>query len=207
MDALARLRQELTRSRHAWQESSDPVRRMALLRELFCEVHRLYNEVLVDRAATALDEVREVHELLERIPGALERLDSSALKALLSQTAELPDFLRGLQLGSGSNLPPFREGAGSSGSDSTPAQAVPEFLDRPDRSWERLIWRSAAGSTQWRLETKIETVGLREFAASAQERERKLSQEGVVLAVTCLTSSGDIRDWQWHYLSPKGDQP
>jgi hypothetical protein len=168
---------------------------MALLRELFREVHRLYNEVLVDRAPLALDEVRTIHESLERIPGALEPLDSNALKSLLSQTGDLPDLLRGLPLKTGSDA------------SSTSREAVPEFLERPDRSWERLIWRSAAGSTEWRLETKIETVGLREFAASAQERERDLSRAGVVLAVTCLTSSGDIRDWQWHYLSPKGDQP
>jgi hypothetical protein len=180
---------------------------MALLREHFREVHRLYNEILVDRTATSVDEVRGIHELLENLPAALEHFDSSTLKALLSQTTELPDLLRGLPLKSGSGTGYLQDAHQESGVSSSAREIVPAFLDRPDRSWERLIWRSSAGSDGWRLETKIETVGLREFAASARERERELSRTGVVLAVTCLTTSGDIRDWQWQYLSPKGDHP
>ncbi len=207
MDPLARLWQTLTRSRQAWQQAPDPVRRMALLRELFREVHRLYNEVLVGHAASSLDEFRAIHASLEHIPGALEHLDSNELKSLLSKTTDLPDLLRGLKLEAGSDVAPSQEHAEPFSAKSSPREAVPAFLDRPDRSWERLIWRAATSSTDWQLESKIATLSLREFGVLAQDRERELSQDGIVLAVSCLTSSGDIREWQWHYLSPKGDQP
>jgi hypothetical protein len=202
MDALARLEHELNRSRQAWQGSTDPVRRMALLRELFREVHRLYNEVLADRSAPSSEEIRSLHAMLERLPGNLESQSPVALQSELSSRRDLLQFLeRWSDQESGSNV---REEQTEISKEKPP---LPEFLDRPDRAWERLIWRAAFDRAEWKLHAITERHRLQEFAASAQSRERELSARGIVLAMTCLTSSGDIRDWQWHYLSPKGDPP
>jgi len=199
MDALARLRQTLTQSQQAWQQSSDPVRRMALVRELFRDVHRLYNEVLADRTAPPPEKIRSTLAQLEKIPEALDDWTPHELRKWLATIPDLSGLLK-------STPPSFTSMRRSPKGQWISLEALPEFLARQDRSWERLIWRAAAGTAEWQLETKTEKLSLRDFAARASERERELSREGVLLAVICLTSSGDIRDWQWQYLSPKGER-
>ena len=36
------------------------------------------------------------------------------------------------------------------------------------------------------------------------QRERGLSRDAIVLALSCLTPTGDLREWEWHLLTPAG---
>lgn len=194
MDEVAQLHLELNQSQQLWQRSSDPVRRMEVLRKLFRAVHRLYNETLARRELSAPNEIHALHRSLQELPQALEAFSPRSLQAALSRTDEMQVLL------TGSALDSLRD-------DSAPAKIVetPEFLDRADRQWERLIWKASIGLPQWTLKSRTEEWELREFAIQAKPREQELSRHGIVLTVTCLSTSGDIRPWQWHYLSEEGN--
>ncbi len=193
MDAITQHQQELNRVRHFWVQSSDPVRRMARLRDWFRVEHRLLNEVLADPSRKPAPEIQDCHALLEALPEKWDGLSSPMLQAHLEHIEVLPDDLHHAPVTPARSSAPAQD----------PTPSLPEFLNRPDRAWERLIYRAALGNPRWSLEALDETLGLQEFAARAMDRENELSRSGVVLAVSCLTPSGDQRQWRWMHLVSK----
>ena len=189
MDAIARHWQNLIRAGQAWLADRDPVRRMAALRTLFRDTHRLVNETLAEPGSRVVPQVDELHRQLQQASTDWDRLSAEALQSHLTASHGPIEALTN---------------AAAAGRRPDAAIVLPEFLDRPDRSWERLLWRASLGRPGWRLASLREKWALREFAAQALEREEELSRDAIVLALSCLTPTGDVREWEWHLLTPAG---
>ena len=88
MDAIAQHRKNLKRAEQAWVTDCDPVRRMAALRELFRDTHRLVNELLAAPGGARLPEAEELHRLLQRARDELAQALAVAEEQWLALAAE-----------------------------------------------------------------------------------------------------------------------
>ena len=166
-----------------------------MLRALFRKIHTLLNECIVSsHPSNPNQELIELHQQLQRIPEALLRFRADELKALLRESASIREILMAAQEIVQSRSMPLAE-------IDTELKAAPPFLIRPDRQWELNLWRASRGSSTWSLCSSLESATLEQFAKSAPAKEQELSKKAVVLAVSCLTPSGDTRQWEWHLLT------
>ena len=184
MDAISRHRKNLSAFGSQWRQTEDPVRRMAHLRELFRETHQLINEVLIFPNQDQTGEIHSLHQKLQNAAEEWEGADPTSLQDLLSGSAHPIAAL---------SLKPLR-------SESFATNDFPEPLLQSGRHWERLIWRAAFQASKWSPTFIREYCGLQNFTKRSTELEREYSSNGILLAVSCLTLTGEVREWEWLFL-------
>ena len=143
-----------------WTGTQDPVRRLALLRRHFRLLHELLNEELAAvNSSDGLPLLRSRHDELAAFP--------------VRHALTPPDVLRPQLLESGPTL-----GKPSPGAPQT--ESLPEFLGRPGREWEALLYRMAP---HWGWKPSKREIQL-ETSSAIQEliqRERESVGQGALM--------------------------
>lgn len=170
-----------------WGRIPDPLRRLALLRRHFRLLHELLNEELASSAPDpGLPKLRSIHDAFAAFPTSHASTSTEDLKRLLL----LPE--------------PKLEGA--TGNHPVHPVGLPEFLSRPGREWEVLLYRFAP-HCEWSASRR--EILLQEPGAIQDliRRERQSVEQGSLMLGLEKSPNGPHLWWMHELLAPGAARP